>query len=324
MKSLRWLALLLGLGAIAMLIVGNGVSQLGSLFARGGFKLLVVPVAMVIPMMLDAKGWQVLIPNPPPWRQFFYARWIGESVNTLLPVAQVGGLFVKSYLLEKRMDRPGFAIASAIASDTVSAVSLLFFIACSLALMAVRGIDLKILLPLAFGTVIFCVPVYLFYRLQRTTTVNLPPRLRKWGAMLTAMVGITGDTASIKAHLEHIYCDKRGIFKSFILQLFGWLLGTIEVWIIVHLFGGTLSVTDALILEGSGQAVRNIAFFIPGALGLQEGVYVIVGTVLGLPPILALSISLVKRFRELAQGIPGLIVWQAHEGWSLLHRPRRG
>lgn len=324
MKLLRWLALLLGLGAIAVLIVGNGIHQLGALLTRGGFKLLVVPVVMVIPMMLDAKGWQILVPNPPRWRRFFYARWIGESVNTLLPVAQVGGLFIKCYLLGKRMDKPGFAIASAIASDTISAVSLLFFIACSLALMAVRGIDLRILLPLAFGTVIFCIPVYLFYRLQRKKTINFPGRLRKWASMFAAMVGITGDTASIKAHLEQIYCDRKRILKSFILQLIGWLLGTIEVWLIVHLFGGTISVADALILEGSGQAVRNVAFFIPGALGLQEGVYMVIGTMLGLPPILALSISLVKRFRELAQGIPGLIVWQAHEGWTLLRRPRRG
>lgn len=324
MKSFRWLALLLGLAAVAMLIVGNGVQQMGSLFAKGGIKLLIVPVVMVFPMMLDAKGWQVLVPDPPPWRRFFYARWIGESVNTLLPVAQVGGLFVKSYLLGRRMDKPGLAVASAIASDTISAVSLLFFIACSLGLMAVRGVDPKIILSLASGTIIFCVPVYLFYRLQRKTTINFPPRLRKWTSRFATMVGITGDTVAIKAHLEQIYGDRQRIMKSFILQLVGWLLGTIEVWIIVHLFGGTISVTDALILEGLGQAVRNIAFFIPGALGLQEGAYMIVGTMLGLPPILALSISLVKRFRELAQGVPGLIVWQAHEGWSLLRGPRRG
>lgn len=318
MKVLRWLALLLGLGAVVALIIGNGVHQIGMVLTRGGLKLLLVPVVMVIPMMLDAKGWQVLISDPPPWRSFLYARWIGESVNTLLPVAQVGGLFIKSYLLGKRMAEPGLAIASAIVADTVSAVSLLLFIALTLGLMAMYGLDLRILLPLAAGTIIFCLPIYIFYRLQRGGKATFHPRLRQWASKLTALAGATGSSSSIKRHLDKIYSDNEKILKSLLLQFIGWALGTIEVWMIVHLLGGRLSVTEALLLEGLGQAVRNIAFFIPGALGLQEGAYLLVGTMLGLTPTLALSISLVKRFRELAQGLPGLIVWQVNEGWSLL------
>ena len=224
------------------------------------------------------------------------------------PAAQVGGLFIKSYLLGKSMDEPGLAIASAIVADTVSAVSLLLFIGLTLGLMAIHGLNLRILLPLAAGAILFCIPIYIFYRLQRGGTVNFHPRLRKWASTLTALAGANNNPGSIKSHLETIYADNKKILKSFLLQFFGWLLGTIEVWMIVHLLGGKISVSEALLLEGLGQTVRNIAFFIPGALGIQEGAYLLVGTMLCLTPTLALSISLVKRFRELAQGLPGLIV----------------
>ncbi len=319
-KILRWLALFLGLAAIVALIVDNGVHQIASVLTKGGIKLVLVPIVMAIPLMLDAKGWQVLISSPPPWRRFFYARWIGESVNTLLPAAQVGGLFIKAHLLDKAVDTPGLAMASAIVADTVSAISLLLFIALTLGLMAMHGFDLKILLPLAAGTIIFCIPIYIFYRLQAGGTANFSPRVKNWASKITAIAGSNGNSGGIKKQLEKIYADNEKILKSFFIQFFGWVLGTIEVWMIVHLLGGKISITEALLLEGLGQTVRNVAFFIPGALGIQEGAYLLVGTMLGLTPTLALSISLVKRFRELAQGIPGLIIWQANEGWSLLRR----
>ena len=59
-----------------------------------------------------------------------------------------------------------------------------------------------------------------------------------------------------------------------------------------------------------GEAVRTAAFPIPGALGVQEGSFVMLGGFFGLAPGVSLALSLAKRVRELGLGIPGLIVWQ--------------
>ena len=55
-------------------------------------------------------------------------------------------------------------------------------------------------------------------------------------------------------------------------------------------------------------------FFVPGALGIQEGGYVVVGRLLGIPAEMGLALALIRRVRELAFGIPGLIAWQIIEG----------
>ena len=55
--------------------------------------------------------------------------------------------------------------------------------------------------------------------------------------------------------------------------------------------------------------------------GVSEGGFVVFGALLGLPAEIALAIALAKRVRELALGLPGLIVWQWIEGHNL---PRRG
>lgn len=78
------------------------------------------------------------------------------------------------------------------------------------------------------------------------------------------------------------------------------------------------SVTDAFILESLNSGVRASAFLVPGALGAQEGGFVLFGALLGLPADIALVISLSKRVRELALGAPGLVAWQWVEGRRLI------
>jgi uncharacterized membrane protein YbhN (UPF0104 family) len=81
-----------------------------------------------------------------------------------------------------------------------------------------------------------------------------------------------------------------------------------------------LSVTDAFILESLSSGVRAAAFMVPGALGALEGGIVVFGALFGLPADMALAISLSKRVRELALGLPGLMAWQWVEGRHLLRR----
>jgi uncharacterized membrane protein YbhN (UPF0104 family) len=56
----------------------------------------------------------------------------------------------------------------------------------------------------------------------------------------------------------------------------------------------------------------------PGALGFQEGAYVLVGPLFGLGPESALALSLIKRAKDLAIGAPALLIWQVGEGRRLL------
>ena len=75
---------------------------------------------------------------------------------------------------------------------------------------------------------------------------------------------------------------------------------------------------NAVILQSTVLTVRNVAFAIPSGLGVQEGGYVLIGSLLGIDGTTALALSLIARVRELALGIPGIISWQLIEGRRLL------
>jgi hypothetical protein len=65
-------------------------------------------------------------------------------------------------------------------------------------------------------------------------------------------------------------------------------------------------------------AVRAVAFVSPGALGVQEGAYVLAAPLLGIAPSPALLLSLLKRGKDIAIGVPALLIWQAGEGRALM------
>jgi len=87
--------------------------------------------------------------------------------------------------------------------------------------------------------------------------------------------------------------------------------------------GHPLGIIDALILESLSSGVRAAAFILPGGLGALEGGLVVLGALFALPADTALAISLSKRVRELALGLPGLFVWHWIEGHRLLRRSER-
>jgi glycosyltransferase 2 family protein len=63
--------------------------------------------------------------------------------------------------------------------------------------------------------------------------------------------------------------------------------------------------------------VSAVAFLVPVNAGVQEAGYAGLGAIFGVPPELSLGVSLVRRARDLAVGIPILLLWQTFEARRL-------
>ena len=115
-----------------------------------------------------------------------------------------------------------------------------------------------------------------------------------------------------------IYRKRRAFIAASAWRLLGWVLGTCEVWLILYFLQHPVNLFEAFMLESMGQALRKAVFIVPGALGVQEGGFVLLGAAVGLNPETKLALSLVKRVRELLLGLPTILVWQMMEGRHLL------
>ena len=89
---------------------------------------------------------------------------------------------------------------------------------------------------------------------------------------------------AVDTAVHEMYRERGKVAASFALSLVGWIVGTGEVWLALRLLGHPVDWTDALILESLGQAIRGAAFAIPGSLGVQEGGYLLLARLVGLPP----------------------------------------
>jgi len=82
-------------------------------------------------------------------------------------------------------------------------------------------------------------------------------------------------------------------------------------------FGGVLGRLGVGMPTGSGKTMSAVAFLVPGALGIQEGGFLLVGAAFGISAPLALALAAARRLRDLVVFLPGLLAWQ----WAERSRP---
>jgi uncharacterized membrane protein YbhN (UPF0104 family) len=149
----------------------------------------------------------------------------------------------------------------------------------------------------------------MFHLIERGL-IKLAERGSTWAAL--------GDIAGLHRSIEALYASPARLARACAHHSISWLLGGLEVMLALHLVGVSIDWREGLIIESLGQALRAAGFAIPASLGVQEGGYVLVCGLLGISPQAAIELSLLKRIREVALGIPALVAWQIIESRRLV------
>lgn len=306
--SLGWL---LGLGLIALLIGYQGLDQITGAFALAGAGLLLVLLAYFGTLVADSLGWRALLVGPcrRSLATLLVKRWIGISVNGLLPVGQVGGDLIRARLLARSGVPPAAAGASVVVDITVGLVTLVAFALIGTGLLADRlgatdHADRLVFVMAMIGLVLLSIALMQ----QRGLFLPLAAALRRVGRG-AAWLDWTGGASAMDSEIRDHYRHRRRLLLCGAWRLAAWLFGSLEVWVASYVLGYPISPSEAIILESLGQVGRVAGFFIPGGLGAQEGGIMLAAAWIGMPPEIALAAALLKRARELVYGVPGLIAW---------------
>jgi len=319
------IAAFLGCLLAVYLIIDSGAAQVAHAMLVIGWWLIPITLFHIVPLVFSALSWRELLPasSRPGAITVIWIRWIRESINSLLPVASIGG-DIASVRLAHLQGVPGAqAAASMVVDTTVGAATQLIFVLSGVGLLLMRSTERSVLLlagTVLIGTGVFFVAITAFVLLQHRGLFDgfakLARRLlgEKW------LSAYAESASAIDDAVVATYRDGSTMLRANLLRLIGWAAGAGEIWLVMQSLGQPLSVVDALILESLSSGVRAAAFMLPGALGALEGSFVLFGALFGLPADTALAISLSKRVRELALGVPGLFVWHWIEGHYLLQR----
>jgi len=100
--------------------------------------------------------------------------------------------------------------------------------------------------------------------------------------------------------------------------MLAWVVGASSAWVALRFMGVQVSLTAVLTIESLIFALRSAAFIVPGAIGLQEGAYILMAPLFGLTGAEMIALSLLKRARDISIGVPALLLWQINESRRLL------
>ncbi|MBI4969064.1 MAG: flippase-like domain-containing protein [Rhodospirillales bacterium] len=275
----------------------------------GVLGFLVVLALYLAAFGIDVLTFQLALPELPVTRTWFsrvfLVRLVGELFNTVLPAGGMGGEPLKAMLMNRHYGigwREG--AASLVIGKTVNMIALVLFLTVGFAFILAERHRLPEpytalggagLLAFAFSILAFV----LIQRLPATSTL-----LGRFGRL----AGLIAKLRDFEDRLAEFYiAHKKRLVLTITLAFANWILGIAELWAISRFLGHSLTLTDAWIIEAALQLVRTGAFFIPTAIGVQEGAFLLLYAALAGSADLGVAVALVRRAREL--------VWL---GWGAL------
>lgn len=242
---------------------------------------------------------------------FVWARTTREAATDILPFSQLGGLVVGARTLAAFGVPQPMIYASMIADMTTEMAAQLIFTLCGVGMLLVVLSEAPVqrgIVPLALGGLAAMVALMLLFVFAQK------PMLKLAGSLGARMLpGSVAAMAAVRDALDAIYRAPRRVIAAFIFNLAAWLASATGAWIALRFMGSTMPLWAVLTIEALIFTLRSVAFAIPGAVGVQEAAYVLIGPLFGLPPAHALALSLLKRARDVVIAVPALLAWQVGE-----------
>jgi putative membrane protein len=239
-------------------------------------------------------------------------RWIREAVNNLLPVAQIGGEVVAARLLRREGASLPRAVAWPTADLTIEMLTQIAFTVLGLYLLWLGGESDELLHSIAAGLLGATAVALAVFGAQLAGIARAFERvLVKFGEKF-GLAGL-GNIEGLHEALSSIYRSRRRVGRACFFHFSCWITGGIGIWLMLWSIDVDVSLRAALVIEALGQAIRALGFAVPGALGVQEGALILVSGLFGVPPEMALALSIVRRLREVVHGVPALLLWQRLE-----------
>jgi len=315
-KILSYIGLIVGLAIMTGLIAWQGLGEVSDIILASGWPIMLVPLAWSPTVIFGTMTWRLLFEpgKEPSFKDIFMALWMGRSINTLLPVASIGGEVVKARMLILWGHSKAESSASVVVDKTVQVFGVIIWGLIGVTLLVHYSVEQELVAAALTGFAVLGAGVAGFVLVQKAgiarAMVNSAHKITK----ADYFENLKDGADRVDVCVRDIYARRGRLLLSIFWRVLALILQTAEVWAAAYVLGHPITIMEAMFLKSMTSTLSDVAFVIPNAYGIQEGAFVVLGAMLGLPPDLMLAISLSIRIRELLVDIPGLVIWQHAEG----------
>ena len=253
-----------------------------------------------------------------PW-VFVWGRMVRDAASNCLPFSQLGGFVVGGRAV--MLGGIGWALAtgSTVLDVTAEFLAEVAFAGIGLGVVLLHDPASRLRLPIELGMAGAVAAAAIFIWMQRGAD-SLFARIG--GRIAAGRFGGTKERLdALGRELAALHAQSGRLALSFALHLLGWMMSGVGTFIAYRALGLPVPFEVALAIEALLSAIAAATFLVPAGIGVQEASYAGLGAIFGLPVEVSLAVSLLRRARDLAVGVPILLVWQ---GWELrrLRAPR--
>ena len=267
-------------------------------------------LVLFIPLGL---AWDAIVPPRERRRPlvFLWGRMVRDVSCNLLPFSQIGGFVIGARAVTLHGVSWSLATASTVVDVTAEFLAEVAFTAIGLGILLSRAPNSSLAVPLEVGLALAVIAAAALIWLQQGAA---PVFARIGGRLAGRWFGTAKEGADIlQTELSLIYGHPLRLALGFGLHLIGWIGTGVAGWITYRAVGVPIDFDDALGIEALLAALAAIAFLVPVNAGVQEAGYAGLGAIFGVAPELSLAVSLLRRARDLAVGVPVLLIWQFFE-----------
>ncbi|KND59216.1 putative integral membrane protein [Candidatus Burkholderia verschuerenii] len=293
--------------AIALLIalaLHEGMSEAFALIQHTGPILLWLVPLHALPLLLDARAWQLLLADRLSLPTLWWIATVREAVGRLLPVLGIGGELIGIRLAVRYASDVSVVSASVIAETLITmavqyALAMLGLAILCMHLNAADGLPriiawgLAMSLPVAVCAFVVAHRGAPFHRLEAMA--------RRWIGDSHELVARL-DGKRLDGEIRALLRNTSLCVRAFAWQFAGYVLGATEIYLGLAMLKHSVSIEGAIAIEALTQCVRNAVFILPAGLGVQEAAIVAIAAAFGIEREAALSLALVRRAREFAWG----------------------
>ncbi|HEY2658743.1 MAG TPA: lysylphosphatidylglycerol synthase domain-containing protein [Caulobacteraceae bacterium] len=305
--------------ALATAVIGyfGFGAVLKALEAIGWHSFAVLCAYSLLPILILGSAWFVLADQPPArFGVFVWARMVRDAAAEHLPFSQFGGFVIGARAAILHGVTATQAFSTTVVDATAELIAQIVFIGLGVGVLAfrlgARSTHDRLLWIGLISVGLCAVGAGAFILLQR----NSSGLIEKLAARF--LPGSVAQASAVAQGMSALYDQPARIAAAVALHFAAWTASATGAWIALRLTGVELGLVDVLAIESLLGAVRSAAFAAPMAIGVQEAGYALVGPLFGLNADMALALSLLKRARDLAIGLPALLVWQGFEAKRLI------
>ncbi|HUU04826.1 MAG TPA: lysylphosphatidylglycerol synthase domain-containing protein [Patescibacteria group bacterium] len=313
-RSLKSALVLIGFVLFCYLILHMGIGTIIAQLSRFGWWFSAVCVLGASWLLLQTLAWRTMQRE-----QFkgvaivylFNVKFISDALNTLLPSANLGGETARLYFTSRFLSRKE-ALAGVIADKTFEYAAGIPFMVLGFLVAWLGGFFPKpLILPAVLCLVISLAGIVIFASFQLkgmhpvlAAVSRFMPPLRRWIGERERQIRALG------VQLLRLYrVPPSRTLLAWGFHFLARLTGVLETILVMHVLGSPVDLLRALFITAMIAGVNTVFFLMPGQWGVAEGSHLFILQSMGYPPLVGLSLGIIKRMRKLAFAACGLLLY---------------